>query len=332
MDELEEEHWEQGLDLELRPVLALADEGGETLPIKIHPDKDLFILDPEDFGPRVWVNDMLNDVSCMTHPELSTGPWKRLKNIALEYYSSWYDNEDSWSRKECFPDLIDHDKSAVGALAREGVEGVIVANRTYDRAVELARQVEGHAVPFGRLAEVLSGADIVLSSTAAPHQVLTMETFRAAFPDGRRRPLLVIDIAMPRDVEPAIGDESEVFLYNVDDLRHIVDEHVRLREGAFPEADRIIRAHFEEFRAWYASQEVVPVIRRMRARAERFRAAELERLFRGMEHLDEAERARVEEFSKRLLNKLIHDPTSRLRKGMARGGGADELNFRGVAR
>jgi hypothetical protein len=118
MDELEEEHWEQGLDLELRPVLALADEGGETLPIKIHPDKDLFILDPEDFGPRVWVNDMLNDVSCMTHPELSTGPWKRLKNIALEYYSSWYDNEDSWSRKECFPDLIDHDKSAVGALAR----------------------------------------------------------------------------------------------------------------------------------------------------------------------------------------------------------------------
>lgn len=116
--ELEDDHYQQRLDLTRRPVLALADEGGETLPIKIHPEKDLFILDSEDFGPRARANDMLDDVSCMTNPELSKGPWKRLQHIALEYDSSWYDNKDSWSRKECFYDLIGKDKSAVGALAR----------------------------------------------------------------------------------------------------------------------------------------------------------------------------------------------------------------------
>lgn len=116
--ELEREHYQQGLDLRLRPVLALGDEGEETLPIKIHPDKDLFILDPEDFEPREWVDTFLDDVSYMTDLELWKDHSKRLKNIAFEYDSSWYDNKDSWSREGGFSDLIDNDKSAVGALAR----------------------------------------------------------------------------------------------------------------------------------------------------------------------------------------------------------------------
>jgi len=214
-------------------------------------------------------------------------------------------------------------EAIVGALSREGVEGIIVANRTYDRAVALAQQVRGHAVSFDRLAEVLSSADIVLSSTAAPHHLLTREVFRAAFPSGRRRPLLIIDIAIPRDVEPAVGDESEVFLYNVDDLRQIVEEHVELRREAVPAADRIIRVHSREFEEWYAAQEVVPVIRRMRREAEGHRARELERLFQRLDHLDEEDRNRVEEFSRRLLNKMLHDPTVRLRKGLSRGGGSE---------
>jgi glutamyl-tRNA reductase len=209
------------------------------------------------------------------------------------------------------------------ALYREGVEGVVVWNRTYDRAVELARAVEGSAVPFDRLAEALRSADIVLASTAAPHPVVSAAAFRAAFPNGPGRPVLVIDIAVPRDVDPAIGDESGVFLYNVDDLRKIVDEHVRLRQGAMPHADRIVRAQAEEFRSWYASLEVVPVIRRMRRQADRHRARELERLLRGLDHLSEGDRARVEEFSRRLMNKLLHDPTARLRTGLADGGSAD---------
>ncbi len=211
----------------------------------------------------------------------------------------------------------------VEALAREGVRGVLVANRTYSRAEELAERLEGRAIPIERLTEGLPRADIILASTAAPHPVLTKERFHEAFPNGRHRPLLIIDIAIPRDVEPRVGDADGVFLYNVDDLRKIVDEHVELRSEAIPAANRIIDERWREFRSWYASREVVPVIRRMREQAEVHRAAELERLFGSLDTLDPEERGRVEEFSRRLLNKLLHDPTVRLRKGMARGGGAE---------
>jgi glutamyl-tRNA reductase len=211
----------------------------------------------------------------------------------------------------------------VSALAREGVEGVVVANRTYDRAVDLARRHRGLAVPFDRIREAIPTVDIVLCSTAAPHPVLTRSIVRESFSEPRRHPLLIIDIAVPRDVDPAVGDEPEVFLYNVDDLRKIVDEHVRVREGALPDAQHIIRTHSEEFQAWYASLEVVPVIREMRRQAVAVREAELERLFRGMTHLDPRDRERVEEFAQRLQNKLLHDPTAQLRKGMASGGGAE---------
>ncbi len=211
----------------------------------------------------------------------------------------------------------------VEALARDGVRGIFVANRTVENAVPLAERLHGHALSMDRLPEALPAVDIVLSSTAAPHAVLTHELFRRAFPDGRRRPFLAIDIAIPRDIDPRIGDESEVFLYNVDDLRKIVEDHVRLRAGAIPAAERIIRRHSDAFRSWYASLEVVPVIRSMRERAESHRQAELDRLFRGMNQLDGEERARVEEFSRRLLNKLLHDPTVRLRKGLAEGGGPE---------
>lgn len=211
----------------------------------------------------------------------------------------------------------------VEALAREGVEGVVVANRTYDRAIHLARKHHGQAVPFDRIRETLPTVDIVLSSTAAPHPVLDRSILKESFAGPRRHPLLIIDIAVPRDVDPAVGDEPEVFLYNVDDLRKIVDEHVRLREGALPEADRIIEEGMAEFRAWYASLEVVPVIRRMRSNAEALREMELDRLLRGLGHLSDEDRERVEDFSRRLQNKLLHEPTVRLRKGMAEGAGSE---------
>jgi len=201
----------------------------------------------------------------------------------------------------------------LAALAREGVEGVVVANRTYDRAVSLATKHRGHALPLERIREALPAVDIVLSSTAAPHPVLTHTIVRETFVEPRRHPLLIVDIAVPRDVDPAVGDEPEVFLYNVDDLRKIVDEHVRMREGSLPEAEYIIRRHSEDFRAWYASLEAVPVIQGIRRRADETRATELERVLRSMEHLSSEDRARIAEFARRLQNKLLHEPTSRLR-------------------
>ncbi len=209
------------------------------------------------------------------------------------------------------------------ALSREGLKGVIVANRTLERAEEVAERLGARAVAFSQLRGVLPHVDIVLAGTAAPHHVVTREIFREAFPEGPRHPLFIIDIAVPRDVDPALGEEPEVFLYNLDDLQRIVEETVRVREEALPEAQGIIEAHALEFHSWYASLEVIPVIRKMRSQAEEHRSAELDRLFRGLEHLPEEDRERIEEFSRRLLNKVLHDPLVQLRRGIARGGRAD---------
>jgi glutamyl-tRNA reductase len=211
----------------------------------------------------------------------------------------------------------------VEALGRDGVRGVFVANRTVERAAPLAERLHGHALSMDRLGDALPVVDIVLSSTSAPHPVLGPDIFRRAFPRGRGRPLLLIDVAIPRDVDPRLGEEPEVFLYNVDDLQKIVDEHVRIRAGAIPAAEAIIREHADAFRQWYSSLEVIPVIRSMRDQAEAVREQELERLLRGMDHLSLEDRARLEAFSRRLLNKVLHEPTTRLRKGVAEGAGTE---------
>ncbi|MEX2529760.1 MAG: glutamyl-tRNA reductase [Gemmatimonadota bacterium] len=201
------------------------------------------------------------------------------------------------------------------ALSRDGARRVMVANRTYQRAEELARQFSGQPLPLGELARGIRDADIVLASTAAPTPIVTRRLFQEAFPGGLGRPLLMIDVAVPRDVAPELDSEPEVFLYNVDDLRKIVEERVQLRRGALPAAEELVRHHRREFQEWYASREVVPTLREIRGQAEGFRAAELERLLQGWEHLPAEDRVRLEEFSRRLTNKLLHTPTVQLRRG-----------------
>jgi len=205
------------------------------------------------------------------------------------------------------------------ALSREGVEEVLVANRTIEKAVDLARRHSGRAVRMDELQDILAGVDIVLSSTAAPEPVLTRSIVRASFAEPRRHPLLVIDIAVPRDVDPEVGEEPEVYLYNVDDLRKIVEEHVKAREGALPDAARIVEFHSEEFRTWYASLGLVPLIRRIQERADAHREAELERLLRTLGEVSDEQRVKIEDFARRFQGKLLHDSVARLRQGPPKG-------------
>lgn len=214
----------------------------------------------------------------------------------------------------------------VEALAREGVEGVVVANRTVERARSLANRLEGRAVSFKELAGALADADIVVSSTAAPHPILEVEDFRRAIPDGRRRPLLIVDLAVPRDVAPEVGDEANVFLYNVDDLRKIVDLNLEERKGAIPEAEAIIQEEVDAFRRWHAAREVVPVIRLFRNHARRVAASELARTLEALDHLPDEDREKLMEFSHRLLGKLLHEPTVKLREAAARGDGPEMID------
>jgi len=212
----------------------------------------------------------------------------------------------------------------VASLGREGVRGVTVANRTYDRALDLAERLHGRAVRMEEITCSLAECDIVVTSTSAPHPLITRATLAEARPRGPTRPLLMIDIAIPRDVEPEVGSMPEVFLYNVDDLQRSLDESLDQRREAAVAAEALVAREAESFGSWQRTLVVVPVIRALREHGERVRARELERLLERMPHLSGADRDTLEAFSRRLLKRLLHEPTARLR-GAAEEGRAEEI-------
>ncbi len=215
---------------------------------------------------------------------------------------------------------------ALECLTAEGVAGVVVANRTEARARAVAERVGCRAVRFEELRPLLAQAEIVVSATAAPHAVLTRELVEAALPDGPQHPLLIVDIALPRDVEPEVGEIPNVFLYHLDDLKQIVDANLERRALEVPKAERIVQAGVDEFWAWYAARDVVPFIRTMRSQAEEVRRAELEKALRRMAHLSEEDRQAVDVLTRQLLNKFLHSPTARLRAAAANGGASEVLD------
>ena len=201
----------------------------------------------------------------------------------------------------------------------EGVQSTIVANRTYERAAALAARWGAEAAPLDRLPEILRGVDLVLCSTAAPHPVLTAERFRRAFPNGPDHPLCLLDLAVPRDVDPAIGQLRNVFLYDLDDLQRIVDAALDRRRDAVPRAEAIVAEEVEAFWSWYSALEAVPTIRALRDWAEELRRAEVEAVLRRLPHADETTRAALERLSRSLVQKLLHRPTVRLREAASDG-------------
>ena len=210
---------------------------------------------------------------------------------------------------------------ALECLTAEGVRSVVVANRTEARAQELATRFGGTAARFDALGAALSEADIVVTATAAPHPVITRELFDRVLPRGPKRPLLVVDIAIPRDVEPAVGEVDNVFLYDIDDLRQIVDDNLERRRAEIPVAERIVDEALDAFWSWYVSRDVVPVIRELREAAEALRRREVEKALRRLSHLGPDDQAMVDRLTRQILNKILHRPTVRLREAASRGNG-----------
>jgi glutamyl-tRNA reductase len=203
---------------------------------------------------------------------------------------------------------------AAANLASRGATIAYVANRTVDAAQELARRFGGTAIALGDLPVRLGDVDVVLTSTGAPDIVV-----RAAdVPARRRRPLFFIDIAVPRDVDPAIQELDGCFLSDIDDLEAVVAETLAGRRAEAARAEQVVAEEAERFRAWQASLEVVPAIASLRARAEEIRSAELAKL--GV--LPEHERRNVESVTAQILNKLLHLPTVRMKQAAAAAEGA----------
>jgi glutamyl-tRNA reductase len=198
-------------------------------------------------------------------------------------------------------------------LVDEGVASVMVASRNMLRAQKVAEKYGGAAVAFSDFWDELPKMDIVVTSTAAPHAMVTLGEFRRRMPRKLKAPLFVIDIAIPRDVEPEIGELPNVFLYSVDDLQQIVDASFERRQTEVPKAEAIIRDEVDKFWRWYSGLQAVPFIRQLRGRVEAVRQTELDHALSKLGHLSESDRQRVERLTRDLLQKVLHQPTARMR-------------------
>jgi glutamyl-tRNA reductase len=202
-----------------------------------------------------------------------------------------------------------------------GVGEILVANRTSSKAVALAERVGGRPVQLGDLVTALQGTDLVVTSTGSPDVQLNADDVRCTLPGRRGRPLMIVDVAVPRDVDPAVGELPGVTLLNMDDVKAFVDTSIAHRRQEVGAVNRIVAEEVERFSRLIAHREVAPVVAGLRQFAEQLRQAELDRHRARLTELTEQERAVVESVTRGILAKLLHEPTVRLKaaSGSARG-------------
>ena len=206
---------------------------------------------------------------------------------------------------------------AARRLTKRGASLSFVANRTEERARELAAELGGATVPLERLVDAIQDVDIVVSSTSSPDVVLTKGALSQALPARKGRPLLLIDLAVPRDLDPAINDLPDCYLSDIDDLEAVVHDAARGRESEFAKAEAIAVNEAARFREWLAVRDVAPTIASLRERAEAIRRSELAKANARLAGLSERERNAVESLTSQIVNKLLHEPIVRLKEAAA---------------
>jgi glutamyl-tRNA reductase len=198
-------------------------------------------------------------------------------------------------------------------LQAQQVRQITIASRTFSSAQSLASLVNGTAASWNDLDAPLAAADIVVTATGATEPVLTRQRIEAVMRPRRGRPLFLIDIALPRDVETAVGDLDQVFLYNIDDLQTIVKENLARRSAELARAETIVDEEVAKFVAWMQSREIVPTVVALRQRFEAIRQSELRRLEPKLAGLPPEARARLEEVTRLIVEKLLLTPTEQLK-------------------
>lgn len=195
-----------------------------------------------------------------------------------------------------------------------GAKGVMVTNRTFERAQKLADEFSGEAIPFDELFLHLHKADIVLTSTGAPHAIITPPDLEEVIKRRRMRPMFLIDIAVPRDIDPAVNEMDAVYLYDMDDLQQVVAANLEGRMQEADKAEAIIAEEIIQFYKWVATLEVTPTIVALRNRFDELRRAELERTLAGWKDAPPDAEKRLEALTGAFMNKLLHQPTMVLKK------------------
>jgi glutamyl-tRNA reductase len=198
-------------------------------------------------------------------------------------------------------------------LRDEGARDVTVVNRSPQRAAELAARWQGQPQPWESLLEVLSAADLVISATGAQEPVVTAEQFGRIEAFRQGRPLFVLDLAVPRDFDPAIGNRPGVYLYSIDDLKQACQRNRQQRDGELPAAVQIVDEETDRFMADLHHRATAPIVRRLRQGWQQPKEEELERLMNKLPQLDQRARQEIRQSFDRLVNKLLHPPLESLR-------------------
>ena len=205
-------------------------------------------------------------------------------------------------------------EAAARSLRQTGTN-LHVMNRSEDRARVLAEACGGRAVPYERLATEVAEADVVIASTASPKFILTPELMKSVIRTRRRRPLFVIDIAVPRDVDPRVGNMDNVFVYDVDDLQQVAEENLAARTREVELAERIVEEEVDAFSRWRRSLELAPTIVALRKQFGQIADEELKRALPRLEGLSESDHAVLEAMGRSMVNKLLHQPMTQLKAG-----------------
>ena len=199
-------------------------------------------------------------------------------------------------------------------LMNNGIKEVLVSNRTYERGCELAKDFHGRAVRFEVFPQEMVNTDIVICSTGAPTYVVTKSQMQKVMKERKHNQVFLIDISVPRNIDPEVNDLENVYLYNIDDLQGVVDANMFERQKEAEKAEKIIEEEMETFLKWQSSLDSVPTIRALRARAEEIKSEELSKLLNKMTDIGEQEKEAIEYMATALVNKLIHPPTAALKE------------------
>jgi glutamyl-tRNA reductase len=211
-------------------------------------------------------------------------------------------------------------RTALRGLRDEGARSITIANRTYENARALAEDsAVARAVELSDLPNALADADVLIASTGATEFILMRETVETIVRARNDRPLFIVDLAVPRDVDPEAATVPGVTLLDVDDLRPIIDERLEVRREAIPEVERIIAGYVERFVRWYRSRLAVPIIASLTKKAEAVRSSEIERLFARCPELTERERTLITGMSMTIVSKLLHSAIANIREKAGNG-------------
>ncbi|PYS09858.1 MAG: glutamyl-tRNA reductase [Acidobacteria bacterium] len=208
-------------------------------------------------------------------------------------------------------------------LKRAGASSVLVTNRTFERAVELAKVFEGAAVPFEHFIDHMAGADIVITSTGAPHFIIGKNLAEQVIHRRKNKPIFFIDIAVPRDIDPAVNGIDNAFLYDIDDLQQVIDANLKERLKEAMRAEEIVDNEVEAFCLKMQTRDVVPTIVQLQESLEKVRRDEIERNRRHLKDLSPDQQAAVDQITKSIVNKILHPPIDQLKQMAHDPQGAD---------